>query len=153
MRNGRPQNTTIMKLHHQIGIIALFGITACTKAPDTAAANKHLDERLQKMEAQLSRIESALEGSTKAVQAAPPKEQIKIYVSGPVAKPGQYSVDKDISLLAAIAVAGGPTEYADLNKIKIQRPGQEDQIIPDKSAFKDVILADGDVVVVPQSFW
>jgi len=142
-----------MKLEHQLAIIAVLSVTACTKAPETTTVNQHFDERLQKMEAQLSRIESALEASTKAVQAAPAKEQIRIYVSGPVAKPGQYSVDKDISLLAAIAVAGGPTEYADLKKIKITRTGQEDQIIPDKSTFKDVILADGDVVVVPQSIW
>jgi len=74
-------------------------------------------------------------------------------VSGLVAKPGEYIADKNISLLAAIAVAGGTTEYADSKKIKISRTGQEDKIIEDKSTFKDVILSDGDVVVVPQSMW
>lgn len=83
--------------------------------------------------------------------AARSKDHIKIYVSGAVAHPGQYSVDKGISLLAAIAVAGGNTEYADLRKTKISRTGQADRIISDKNAFKDTLLEEGDIVGVPQS--
>jgi protein involved in polysaccharide export with SLBB domain len=143
-----------MKLYHHLAFIALLGTSACSKAPDTSATSLRLEERLQKMEAQLARIETAVGTQSTAIsQTTPTKEQIKIYVSGLVAKPGEYIADKNISLLAAIAVAGGTTEYADNKKIKISRSGQEDKVIEDKTTFKDVILADGDIVVVPQSIW
>jgi protein involved in polysaccharide export with SLBB domain len=143
-----------MKLHPHLAFIVLLCTVACSKAPDTSTATLRLEERLQKMEAQLARIETAVAARpSETTPATPSKEQIKIYVSGSVAKPGEYVADKNISLLAAIAVAGGTTEYADSKKIKISRTGQDDKIIEDKSTFKDVILSDGDVVVVPQSMW
>ena len=143
-----------MKLRHHLAFIVFLSTVACSKAPDTSTASLRLEEQLQKMEAQLARIETAVAARpSTANQTTPTKEQIKIYVSGMVAKPGEYITDKNISLLAAIAVAGGTTEYADSKKTKISRTGQEDKIIEDKSTFKDVILADGDIVVVPQSMW
>lgn len=84
---------------------------------------------------------------------AQPTEKMTIYVSGAVRQPGQFTVAKNISLLAALAVAGGPNDYADLKKLKIAQPGQDERIITDKDTFKDVTLVEGDTVIVPQSFW
>jgi len=67
-------------------------------------------------------------------------------------KPGEYEVENGITLLAVLAVAGGPTEYADLKSIKISRTGQEDQAVAEMSTFEDAILSDGDGYVVAQSF-
>lgn len=140
-----------MKATHHIIILAAVAMTACTKTPEQSSSRK-IEERLDKLEAQLSRIEAALKSSSEEV-ASEKRSEIKIYLSGEVSHPGQYTVDKDISLLAALAVAGGPTQVANLKKVKISKTGQEDQIVSDKDAFKDVILAEGDTVVVPQSFW
>lgn len=141
-----------MKFTPHLAIVATLSFAACSKAPDTSAANQRMEERLQKIEAQLSRIENAIAATPSNANTAV-TDQITIYVSGPVANPGKFSVSKNISLLAALAVAGGPKDTADLKKIKITRTGQKDQVVTDKNAFKDILLADGDVVVVPQSFW
>ena len=113
-----------------------------------------MEERLERMEVQLSRIESEL-GSRGAAtnSAAVQPDQMRIYVTGQVAKPGGFLVERNLSVLAALALAGGPTESADLGKVVISHTGQEDRVLPDKKAFKDVILTEGDVVVVPPSFW
>ncbi len=128
---------------------ALVGVAACSKSP----SSQEIDARLERIEAQLTRIESGLkqqainETVTEAV-----KNQATIFVSGDVARPGQYSVAKDTTLLAAIAVAGGFKETANQQKITISKAGQEDRVVTDKSKFKDIILAEGDVVIVPQAF-
>lgn len=143
-----------MKTPPQLAILAVFAMAACTKAPDPSESRREVDERLQNIEGQLARIEKSIavlssDGDGKTTSG----ETIKIYVSGQVVKPGQYDVENDISLLAALAVAGGPTDYADVKRVRISRRGQKDRLITDQSTFKDVILEDKDVVIVPQSSW
>lgn len=137
-----------MKIHPVIAVLVLSGLTACSKSPSVS----EIDGRLQKMEAQLAHIESVLkqqavnETITEAV-----KNQATIFVTGKVARPGQYTVARDTSLLAAIAVAGGFDNYANQKMVTISKAGQEDRIITDSSTFKDILLAEGDVVIVPET--
>jgi hypothetical protein len=51
--------------------------------------------------------------------------KIKTYIWGQVAKPGLYIVPDDTDLLTLISSAGGPTENANLKKVRIIR-GTED---------------------------
>ncbi|MCY4556927.1 MAG: ComEA family DNA-binding protein [Chloroflexi bacterium] len=64
-------------------------------------------------------------GSPKANTSAPapspaaPPEQITVYVTGEVIRPGVYTVDQGERLDAVLRLAGGPTEDADLNRINL----------------------------------
>lgn len=109
-----------MKSKPLAAVFAAFALVACTKSSPVASSGSDLEQRLQAIESQLTRIEAAIQSNR---SAASDEEQIKIYISGEVKNPGQFVVDKDISLLAALAIAGGPTESAHLKKIVIKKKG------------------------------
>ena len=79
------------------------------------------------------------------------------YVLGEVAKPGMYKLMSGEVLSQALAAAGGPTEYANLWKIKIVRRTGDQQIemTVNYSALRsgdlraDVPLERGDTITVP----
>ena len=79
-----------------------------------------------------------------------------VYVMGEVGKPGAYRLTPDMSLMDAIAQAGGPSEDANEEEISIYRPGQEaTQLAPLKSLLTadrkvNYALEEGDVVYVPK---
>jgi polysaccharide export outer membrane protein len=90
----------------------------------------------------------------------PVDQTLTVFVYGEVRNPGalQYKASKKITLLQAIAQAGGTTEWASRSKITITRKnlktGKEIKIpVNLKSIIKnkraDIILEDGDVVIVP----
>lgn len=85
---------------------------------------------------------------------------IKVNVWGFVARPGQYLVPSDTDLISLLSFVGGPTENANLKKIKIVRTNKDEEkvikvnvksylnsgkhgIIPD--------LLPGDTIIVPSS--
>lgn len=55
--------------------------------------------------------------------------KIKTYIWGQVRKPGLYIVPDDTDLLTLISSAGGPTENANMNKIRIIRQTEEEEKI------------------------
>jgi polysaccharide biosynthesis/export protein len=79
------------------------------------------------------------------------------YALGEVTKPGRYPLMSGEVLSQALAAAGGPTEYANLRKIKIVRRNStsEVEITVDYSAVKkgdlsaDVPLRRADTIMVP----
>ncbi len=90
----------------------------------------------------------------------PIDQMLTVFVYGEVRNPGalQYKASRKITLLQAIAQAGGTTEWAARSRITITRKnlqtGKEMRIpVNLKSIIKnkrlDVILEDGDVVIVP----
>jgi polysaccharide export outer membrane protein len=90
------------------------------------------------------------------------KRQIKVFCLGEVKSPGALEFDGDdrISLLSAIAKAGGLTDRAS-NKIRIKRRGEDgrdkeivanfNRIVSGKDP--DTILQPDDVVIVKESFF
>lgn len=77
-----------------------------------------------------------------------------VYVLGAVGKPGAYRLTPDMSLLDALAQAGGPNEDADESEIAIYRPSRQ---AVEKTPLKSLLTADrkvnfsleeGDVVYV-----
>jgi polysaccharide export outer membrane protein len=52
------------------------------------------------------------------------KALIRVSVAGAVAKPGFYFVATDAALSDALTVAGGPTQDAKLDKVRIERAGE-----------------------------
>jgi len=95
--------------------------------------------------------------------SVPRDETISIYVDGAVRTPGRFEekASRPVTLLQAIARAGGPTERANLKGITILRQ-QEDgtQLVLEinlkrirKGKDPNPVLLDGDVVVVPETFF
>jgi polysaccharide biosynthesis/export protein len=88
---------------------------------------------------------------------------ISIFVFGEVRNPGalQVKTSKKLTLLQAIAQAGGPTENAAKSRVTIKRKdrrtGRENRIVVNmndliKGRKPDIELLEGDVVFVPESF-
>jgi len=82
----------------------------------------------------------------------------KIYVVGKVARPGEYVANSYVDVVQAIAMAGGMTPFAAVNKIKIvRRKGEEleaysfrfSDIEDGKNLEQNIVLRSGDIVVVP----
>ena len=86
---------------------------------------------------------------------------LRVSILGKVRQPGRYNLDGPTTVLDVLALAGGPTEYADPDGIYILRKG----VAPDSqferiaarysssvSAGKNntnVALIAGDIIVVP----
>lgn len=83
---------------------------------------------------------------------------LQIYVIGHVRTPGRLLMTSNIDVLQALAMAGGPDQFAKLSKIKIFRregmktviiPFDYDDVIAGKNLGSNILLRRGDVVVVP----
>jgi len=93
----------------------------------------------------------------------PVDKEIRVFVMGRVNKPGaiKSKISEGVTLLQAIADAGGLAEGAKESAITITRKdkaGKEQKIKVNlrdiiKGKKKDVVLQEGDVVYVPESFW
>jgi len=93
----------------------------------------------------------------------PVDREIRVFVMGRVTKPGaiKAKLSEGVTLFQAIADAGGLAEGAKESKITITRKdkaGKEQKIKVNlrdiiKGKKKDVVLQEGDVVYVPESFW
>lgn len=81
----------------------------------------------------------------------------KVYLLGEVQKPGPVDMTSGMTLLQAIASAGGPTQYANTRKIYVLRSeggAQQKIAMHYKDALKgsmnaNVVLQAGDTIVVP----
>jgi len=80
------------------------------------------------------------------------------FILGEVAKAGRYSLDVPMTVLQALAVAGGPGVFANRSRIQLRRQvdGSETIRIIDYAQVEDggtvesVEIKDGDVIVVPE---
>jgi polysaccharide export outer membrane protein len=82
----------------------------------------------------------------------------KVFITGEVAKPGEYALTGPTTVLQLIATAGGVNEYADKEKIVILRTedGREtalkfnyQQVVRQQKPQQNIMLRPGDTVVVP----
>jgi polysaccharide biosynthesis/export protein len=83
---------------------------------------------------------------------------LQIYVIGHVKSPGRSLMTSNIDVLQALAIAGGPDQFAKVSRIKIFRregrktviiPFDYDDVIAGKHLETNILLQRGDVVVVP----
>lgn len=82
-----------------------------------------------------------------------------IYVLGEVRSPGAFPFEKPMNVTQILALAGGPGPYAARSRIQIHRmvDGVETVEVYDYEALEDgdsaaigPVLADGDIIVVPE---
>lgn len=87
--------------------------------------------------------------------------QMNVQIWGQVLKPGMYSVPQTTDLVGLISFAGGPTEYANLNNIRIVRTNPKPRVIRvNLKAYMNTgnsklqpVLKPGDTVVIPGSLF
>jgi polysaccharide export outer membrane protein len=86
----------------------------------------------------------------------------RVRVVGEVARPGTYSLSQAPTLLDAVLLAGGTTEYAAANRTRVVRGSGEGRsetrvrlgdLMSGSGDAQNIELKDGDLVVVPQSFF
>jgi polysaccharide export outer membrane protein len=82
----------------------------------------------------------------------------RIYVLGEVKRPGAYHIDGTLTVLQALALAGGFTEFADRSRLVLIRGSGADQqkrtisytgIVKSSEDEEIVVLERGDTLVVP----
>jgi polysaccharide export outer membrane protein len=87
----------------------------------------------------------------------PDSSDTSVYVLGAVTKPGSYRLTPRMTVLDALAQAGGATENAEPTRIGVYRAGAKQVEIIDMATLIDparrvnYALEDGDVVFVPNS--
>ena len=75
-----------------------------------------------------------------------------VYVTGEVGKPDAYKYEEGTTVLKAISMAGGFTQIASKNKIRIVRIVDGKEQILEKASLHEEVKP-GDVVVVPESYF
>jgi polysaccharide biosynthesis/export protein len=135
------------------------GYVSLPMVGDVAAAGKTPTELAEEIKGKLTPYvqEPRVTVSIKEVNSA------RVYVTGEVAHPGAYPLRGRVSVLQAIALAGGFTDFADRDGMKVLRKGQQAGQIPvrysdlvageqksnEEKLDQDVDLIPGDTVVVP----
>lgn len=79
-------------------------------------------------------------------------ERIMIFINGQVKKPNGYQLEPGMTLIKLIAKAGGFTNLAAKNKVRIIRLEKGVETIIRKARF-NTPLQFGDVIIVPESFF
>jgi len=85
-------------------------------------------------------------------------QSYRVYVTGKVQKPGVISAEKPLTVLQALALAGGFQEFANQTDITVIRSAETrttmsrfnyEELLKGKNANQNILLNNGDVVVVP----
>ena len=75
----------------------------------------------------------------------------KFFVSGQVRSPGDYVLAEGLNVLQALTLAGGTTDRAAKNRIKIKR--LIDGAMKEISVKENDLVQPGDTILVPTRFW
>ncbi len=82
----------------------------------------------------------------------------KAYVIGKVNQPGEYTTGRYVTVMQVLSMAGGLRQFSAGDKIKILRrvngreiaiPFNYDEVVSGRNLEQNIVLRDGDVVVVP----
>jgi polysaccharide biosynthesis/export protein len=80
---------------------------------------------------------------------------VRVRVIGEVRNPGEVNVTPNSTISSAIAIAGGPTDKARMEEVRLVRLDTDDQITEQRLNLQQLQdnqqVLDGDVVVVPKS--
>ncbi len=83
--------------------------------------------------------------------------RLEVLVLGEIARPGDYELSFGSRLLTAISRAGGPTEKADINNLRLTRADTSfdidlERVMADSDTANNLELKDGDVIYLPSGF-
>ncbi|MDD2337764.1 MAG: polysaccharide biosynthesis/export family protein [Geobacteraceae bacterium] len=118
------------------------------------AEGKTVDELKQELEKKLARYVSDLVLSVEVRQC----NSMMVYVVGRVNSPGRQVLNSRVTVLQALATAGGPNPFAKKNNISILRQDGDktvkfdfryDDVVEGENMSDNIMLKRGDVIVVP----
>lgn len=75
----------------------------------------------------------------------------KFFISGQVRTPGEYVLSEGLNVLQALALAGGATDRAARNRIKIKR--LVNGMMTEVKVTEVDLVQPGDTIIVPTRFW
>jgi polysaccharide export outer membrane protein len=125
---------------------------------DQLRANK---QTLDMFDAELTKINKLIEEirlSRPSTEAAATNSKNRVFVTGRVQRSGDLQYDKPLTVLQALALAGGFQEYAKTDAISIIRVNGDSttllrfnysDVIKGINSSQNIYLTNGDVVVVP----
>lgn len=149
-KNQELSRTTIIRPDGLISMPIIGDVQAAGLTADALA--KRIAERLAEFV-----TNPAVSVSVKEINS------YSIFVLGEVAKPGKYQLKSYTTLLQAISMAGGFTEFAKKNKLQVVRnspngdgrlheiriPVRYDDLLAGQGEPGNFVLKSGDTVVVP----
>jgi polysaccharide export outer membrane protein len=115
--------------------------------PDQDQSAEVIRVELRNLEGgELSKNVSVRDGDTVFVPRAS-----SVYVTGRVRNPGVYPFGQNMTVLQALSLAGGATDFGATNRIKIRRQvaGREREIGVDLTSPVEA----GDTIVVPERYF
>ena len=128
------------------------GFISLPLAGDILAAGKTPPQLKKDIEGMLTKY---IKDPRCAVIVIEPRSK-RFYIQGQVVRPGQFTLDQDLSLTQVVPLAGGFTEWADAGAIVILRVDGDkkkrikvdyDKILKGKS--DDIPIRPGDTIIVP----
>lgn len=134
--------------------VRLDGVISLPLVGDVVAVGKSIPELIKLLEKKFAEL---VEEPTVTVILVESRSR-RYYLIGQVGQPGEYSLDYPISLIQAIARAGGFTEWAKKDEVVVfRRHGGEEQMLKfDYDTFvkgrnlkQNVLVEGGDTIVVP----
>jgi polysaccharide export outer membrane protein len=99
----------------------------------------------------------ALRNTVSVILAKP--NSLAFVVTGAVEHPGRYLYERPTTLTEALAIAGGPTVYAKLNRIHLFREGKEPAVFDfteealEKNGLPHMTIQPSDVITVPRRWF
>ena len=141
-------------------VIRPDGLISMPLTGDIQAAGLTADALAQRITERLKEFFSTTPAVSVSVKAI---NSYSVFVLGEVAKPGKYQLKSYITVLQAISMAGGFTDYAKKNKLQVLRltengdrkrqevhiPVRYDDLVAGRGEPGNIVLHSGDTVVVP----
>jgi polysaccharide export outer membrane protein len=121
---------------------------------EVLAAGKTVAELSRELRQKLDRFVPDVDLSVVVTQV----NSLIVYVLGRVNNPGRFVLNANVTVLQALAMAGGPNVFAELGRISIFRQGRKtmekiafnyNDVSRGKKMEQNIYLVPGDVVFVP----
>jgi polysaccharide export outer membrane protein len=74
------------------------------------------------------------------------------YIYGEAQRPGSYRIERDMTVMQALAQGGGPTQRGSENRLRLNRKGADGAIKQIEPRLTDPVLAN-DVIYVKESLF
>lgn len=74
------------------------------------------------------------------------------YIYGEAQKPGPYRVERNMTVMQALAAGGGPTARGSPNRLRLHRAGPDGAVVQSTPALNDLVQP-GDVIFVRESLF
>ena len=78
------------------------------------------------------------------------------FIRGEIRSPGRYPLTSGVTIMQAVAAAGGYTDYSSRRRVRLIRDGERTRLnlrSIERNPENDMELRNGDVIIVPRSMF